>query len=41
MLVALYFTIEIVVQVFSNINGDNGMRLGCIFFFLATFLLVG
>jgi len=39
-LVTLYFSFQIIVQVFDTVVGDDSMRLGHIFIFLATFLLV-
>jgi len=34
------FTLEIIQQVFGAVGRDDGIRLGHIFFFLPTFLLV-
>ena len=39
-LVALYFSLEIIVQVFDAVTGDEGMRLDHIFIFLTAVLLV-
>jgi len=39
-LAALYFTLEIILQVFGAVAGDNSVRLGHLFLFFAIFLLV-
>ena len=38
-LAAFYFSLKIIVQAFGAVAGDDGIRLGRIFFFLATLLL--
>ena len=40
-LAALYVSPKIIVQVFGAVTGDDGIRLGRIFFFVATLLLGG